>query len=255
MDRRTFLRTALATGAAGLTACTTRTDQPVPASPSAAAPSAAGTPREPGTPSPSPTPTTTTAAPDASPSPAAARERLVISRDLLELPPPAPGGRPHTINGLMLHHTATATTTADEAPARFRGHTRSHRAAGFVDVAYHWGVDTGGNVYRLRDEAIAGETFTGYDPAGWLLVVCEGNFEESEPPLPMLEAVADVLAARAAALGVAARTLVGHRELAVTTCPGGRLHARLGELTTMVEHRLATDPVVLRTTDDPAALP
>lgn len=269
VDRRTFLRTALVAGAAGVTGCTDAVDDPVTVPP-APSPSAAASPSPstspaaaPGTATPAPGPTSRTPSPDASavaaPSPsatpAAARQRLVISRDLLELPPPAPGGQQHTIDGLMLHHTATATTTEDEAPGRFRAHTRSHRDAGFVDIAYHWGVDTGGNVYQLRDEAIAGETFTGYDPAGWLLVVCEGNFEESEPPLPMLEAVADVLAARAGALGVDPATLIGHRELTVTSCPGDRLQSRLGELTTMVQQRLAADPVVLAVTDDPAVLP
>lgn len=155
----------------------------------------------------------------------------------------------------MLHHTAAPTAPATRAPDRFRGHARSHREAGFVDIAYHWGIDVDGNVYELRDEAIAGETFTDYDPAGWLLVVCEGNFEESAPPHPMLEAVADVFAARATALGVEPSTLVGHRDLAATACPGQHLQEQLDELIGMISGRMQDDPVTLMLSDDPTVLP
>lgn len=181
--------------------------------------------------------------------------RQAISRDLLGLPTPAAGGTPHTITGLMLHHTAAPVVPPAEAPARFRGHTRGHRDAGFVDVAYHWGVDTGGNVYELRDEAIAGETFTDYDPAGWFLVVCEGNFEAAAPTDAMLAAVADVFAAGAARHGVAPSTLVGHRDRAATACPGDNLQAQLPTLVAMVEERLAAGGVALEVSDDPALLP
>ncbi len=181
--------------------------------------------------------------------------RTAISRELLGLPAPAPDGQPHTISGLMLHHTAAPVVPAAEAPERWRSHTRSHREAGFTDIAYHWGVDTGGNVYQLRDEGQAGETFTDYDPAGWFLVVCEGNFQEVEPTAAMLDAVADVLAAGATRYDVAPATLVGHRDVAATACPGDHLQQRLGELVEMVEQRLAAGGVVLEVTDDPAALP
>lgn len=155
----------------------------------------------------------------------------------------------------MLHHTAAPTAPAAQAPERFRAHARSHRDAGFTDIAYHWGIDVAGNVYELRAEGTAGETFTDYDPAGWFLVVCEGNFQEAEPTATMLEAVADVLAAGAGRHDVAPSTLVGHRDVTATLCPGDHLQARLGDLIGMVEQRLATGGVVLELTDDSAALP
>lgn len=180
---------------------------------------------------------------------------MAISRELLGLPAPAPDGQPHTIAGLMLHHTAAPTVPAAQAPERFRSHARSHRDAGFTDIAYHWGVDVDGNVYQLRDESIPGETFTDYDPAGWFLVVCEGNFQETEPTEAMLAAVVDVLAAGATRHDVAPTTLVGHRDLAATACPGDHLQSRLGDLMGLVEQRVAGGGVVLEVTDDPAALP
>lgn len=155
----------------------------------------------------------------------------------------------------MLHHTAAPTSDAASAPDRFRAHARAHREAGFVDIAYHYGVGVDGTVYALRDPAVAGETFTDYDPAGWLLVVCEGNFEESPAPDAMLTAVADVFAAGAATHDVAASTIVGHRDRAATLCPGANLQARLADLEVMVRDRLDAGGVVLEPSDDPDALP
>lgn len=253
MDRRDALRALAVLGLAGCTG--TRPEQAAPPS-AVPTPSIAPVPSSaPPTPPPTAAPTApapTSAAPTSPPS--APRTVTAISRDLLGLPAPAPGGEAHTLTGLMLHHTAAPTAAASAAPDRFRGHTRSHRDAGFVDVAYHWGVDVDGNVYELRDTAIAGETFTDYDPAGWFLVVCEGNFEESTPPPAMLAAVADVFAAGAERHGVAPSTLLGHRDVAATACPGTNLQATLAELTAMVEQRLADGGVRLEVTRDPAAL-
>lgn len=246
MRRRTLLRVLAVAGLAGCTRTPTTPPAPTAAPtrpsprPSATASPAAG-PSSATTPSPSAT--------------ATPRVRRAISRTLLDLPAPGPGGRTHTISGLMLHHTAAPTAPAEQAPARFRSHAAAHREAGFGDIAYHWGVDVAGNVYQLRDEGIAGETFTGYDPAGWFLVVCEGNFQETEPSDELLDAVADVLAAGAGRHDVAASTLVGHRDVAATACPGDHLQARLDDLVGMVETRLAAGGVELEVTDDPAALP
>lgn len=256
MDRRRLLQGLLALGLAG---CSTRvpgtdttgsTTAPAGPPPSPTAPTTTTAPTAPAPPVASPTATQTP-----TPTPEGARTVQVVSRDLLGLPPATPGGRQHTISGLMLHHTAAPTVAAARAPDRFRGHARAHREAGFVDVAYHYGVDVAGTVYELRDPDVAGETFTDYDPAGWLLVVCEGNFEESVPTEPMLSAVADVLAAGAARYDVDPATLAGHRDRAATLCPGQHLQARLPELVVAVRERLDGGGVELQPTDDPAALP
>ncbi len=250
MERRALLKALAATVLAGCTP-TRSTTTTTPALPS---PSPLGTATHSPTPSPTPSVAASPLPSEPSPSPTPTVRR-VVSRELLGLPDPAPGGTAHTITGLMLHHTAAPVVAPADAPARFRGHARGHRDAGFVDIAYHWGVDTGGNVYELRDETIAGETFTDYDPAGWFLVVCEGNFEEAEPTDAMLAAVADVFAAGAARHGVAPATLVGHRDRAATACPGGNLQAQLPTLVAMVEERLAAGGVVLEVSDDPTLLP
>ena len=261
--RRSLLRAIAVLGLAGCASIPPRDEAAAPgAAPSdALSPSAApSAPRRGSTPAPAeassepvatppPSPTTPT------PTPAETARRVVLGRDVVGLPPARGGGRPHAITGLMLHHTAAPVVPPAQAPARFREIARFHQDAGFVDAAYHWGVDTGGNVYQLRDEAIAGETFTGYDPAGWLLVVCDGNFEESEPTAAMLDAVADVFTAGVVRYAVDPGSLVGHRDRAATACPGDNLQRRLPTLVGMIEERLDQGGVVLEVTSDARALP
>lgn len=154
----------------------------------------------------------------------------IICRDALGLVAAGSGGRSHTISRLTLHHTAVALGENRNAPARLRGHQRFHQDAGWVDIAYHYGIDLRGNVYELRDVGLAGDTFTNYDPAGHFLVVCEGNYDRERPSDAMLQATATMLASAVSRFSVSPDTLTGHRDHVATSCPGSNLYAKLGEL-------------------------
>jgi hypothetical protein len=52
------------------------------------------------------------------------------------------------------------------------------RKAGSTSPTLRIGVDRNGNIYELRDPEVVGDTATSYDPAGHLLVRCEGNFDK-----------------------------------------------------------------------------
>jgi hypothetical protein len=173
-----------------------------------------------------------TAGPDASdePAPAPAVTLGILCRESLGLEPARPGGRAHRIERLTLHHSAVRLESAARAPARLRGHQAFHRAQGWPDIAYHYGVDLAGNVYELRDPGIASDTFTDYEPAGHLSIVCEGHFGEQAAPDAMLDALAILLAHLSDRFEVPTDTLGGHRDHASTACPGDALHSVLPEL-------------------------
>lgn len=155
----------------------------------------------------------------------------VICRDALGLVPATSGGSAHTPRRLTLHHTQVELGSNRKAPGRLRSHQRYHQEQGWVDIAYHFGVDLEGNLYELRDPAIAGETFTEYDPAGHFLVVCEGHYDLEVPSDAMLQATAEILAYGVRTFGIPADSLTGHRDHAAgVTCPGEHLYARLGAL-------------------------
>jgi hypothetical protein len=163
----------------------------------------------------------------------------------------------HLVERLTVHHTGRLLERNELAPQRLRGHQRFHqRDRGWVDLAYHYMIDATGNVYEGRPATAVGDTATGYDPAGHLLVCCEGNFDEQDLPESQRLSLVAVLAAVAVAHRIGADTISGHRDHAATSCPGAGIAALLdnGRLRTWVEDLvIAGAPVVeLATADDGA---
>jgi len=110
--------------------------------------------------------------------PARALATPVICREAWGARPARPGGTPQTITRMTLHHAAVALGDNRNAPARFRADQRYHQdTLGWIDIAYHFGVDGKGNIYQLRRPEIAGDTATDYNTIGHFLVICEGDFD------------------------------------------------------------------------------
>lgn len=228
VSRRQLLRLA---GSAGLAttvgACSSGTaarpaPDPVGPSPSTSAPAArvpttadqtAGVPPE------------TTAAPLQGLTTAPAQ---LLCRDAWGAQPARPGGKHQTITRLTLHHSGVVLDDNRNAPTRFRQDQRYHQdQLGWIDIAYHLGVDRNGNIYQLRDPQIAGDTATDYDTTGHFLVLCEGDFDKEAISEAQLQGAAVAFAWAAQTYHVAPGTLAGHRDLAQTACPGTNLYAHI----------------------------
>lgn len=139
--------------------------------------------------------------------------------------PARPGGRPHAIGRLILHHSAGAAVGAAGAAAALRGIQAFHqREKGWIDVAYHLFMDQDGGLWEGRDLGLAGDTATAYDPAGGLLVCVLGDHERAPPSAAVLAALSAVGPALAGRLGVPAEWAL-HGDLAATACPGRHLRA------------------------------
>ena len=94
-------------------------------------------------------------------------------------------------------------------------------------------VDRNGNIFQLRDTAIAGDTATEYDTTGHFLVLCEGNFDQEQISEAQLDGAALVCAWATKQFGIGVGTLATHRQVApATECPGRGLQAHVasGEL-------------------------
>ena len=223
VTRRRLLQLA---GTAGLAAATAAacSKQPVANSTPSATPSPiAPSPTTSAMESPPPAPTTT-AAPAVSPA-----SRVVLCRDAWGAKAPLPGGRPHTLNRMTIHHTAVVLGDNANAPARLRQHQHYHQdTQGWIDIAYHLSVDRHGNIYELRSPTLVGDTATSYDPTGHFLVVCEGNFDEEEVTEDQLNGAALAFAWAAKQFGISTETLEGHRDASPdTSCPGASLYAHV----------------------------
>ena len=160
---------------------------------------------------------------------APAMSAVMLCREAWGARPALPGGRPQTVDRMTLHHSAVALPDNSGIIARLQQHQRYHQDdKGWVDIAYHAAVDRDGNIYQLRDTAIAGDTATDYDTMGHFLVLAEGNFDEEQISEAQLNGTALVFAWAAGRFGIDVDTLASHREVASgTSCPGANLEAHM----------------------------
>jgi hypothetical protein len=166
----------------------------------------------------------------------------MISRDGWRAQPARPGGIPHIPTRMTIHHTAVVLGDNRDAPARLRQHQQLHQNdRGWVDIAYHVGVDRNGNIYELRDPWIKGDTATEYDTDSHFLVLCEGNFEEETVTDEQLQGAAMAFAWARSAFPITSAEVEGHQDYAATACPGADLYTYVasGELTRRVDALLA----------------
>ena len=181
----------------------------------------------------------------------------LLCREAWGARPPRGPGVPHTPNRMTVHHTEVVLGDNSDAPARLRQHQRYHQDShGWIDIAYHVGVDRNGNIYQLRSPEIVGDTATGYDPTGHFLVVCEGDFDREPVSDAQLNAAALVFAWAAQRFAIATDTLAGHRDVSDgTTCPGESLYAHVtsGDLKRRIDGFIADGPVDLHVTCGPEA--
>ena len=245
VNRRQLLWLAGSVGlASAVGACSTK-----PRVDSASAPATGLTPPSPhraatGTTDPSPLAGPTAPAPKA-PSTTSAQ---LLCRDAWGARPARAGGKPQTITRMTLHHEAVVLGDNRNAPGHLRQDQRYHQDQhGWIDIAYHVGVDRNGNIYELRSPKIAGDSATKYDTAGHFLVLCEGDFDQEAVSEAQLHGTALAFAWAAQNFGIATSTLAGHRDLAQTSCPGANLYAHLssGDLKRRIDDLLAAGPVDL----------
>jgi hypothetical protein len=251
VNRRQLLRLAGSVGAAAMVgACSSETRMD-------SASAVATGPRPPATPNPPATSatganlaTSPPLAPMTSPPPApSTASALLLCRDAWGARPARSGGRPHSITRMTLHHEAVVLGDNRNAPDHLRKDQRYHQDQhGWIDIAYHVGVDRDGNIYELRSTEIAGDTATDYDTTGHFLVLCEGDFDQEVVSEAQLHGAALAFAWAAQKFGIATDTLAGHRDLAQTSCPGANLYAHLssGDLKRRIDDLLAAGGVNLQ---------
>ncbi len=193
-----------------------------------------------------------------SPTPtSSAASDVLLCRDAWGARPPRAGGRAHTITRMTIHHTAAVLGDNRNVTDRLRQHQQYHQdQQGWIDIAYHVGVDRDGNIFELRTTDFAGDTATNYDPAGHFLVVCEGNFDEEPVTEAQLRGAALAFAWAAQKFGIASDSLAGHRDVSPdTACPGANLytHVSSGDLKRRIDDLLAAGTVDLRPVCGPEA--
>jgi hypothetical protein len=175
------------------------------------------------------------------PAPAISSAQL-LCRDAWGARPARTGGKLHSVTRMTLHHEAVVLGDNRNAPGRLRQDQRYHQdQKGWIDIAYHVGVDRNGNIYELRSPKIAGDTATDYNTTGHFLVLCEGDFDREVVSEAQIHGAALAFAWAAQTFGIATSTLAGHRDLAQTSCPGANLYAHVssGDLKHRIDDLMA----------------
>ena len=179
----------------------------------------------------------------AAPSPSSvATSAPMLCREAWGARPARPGGTPQVPNRMTIHHSAVVLGANSNAPARIRADQRYHQdSKGWIDIAYHVGVDRNGNIYELRNPELVGDTATTYDPTGHFLILCEGDYDQESVTEDMLNGVARACAWAAQRYSISPDRLAGHRDFAATSCPGANLYAHIasGDITSRIQNLVA----------------
>jgi N-acetyl-anhydromuramyl-L-alanine amidase AmpD len=150
---------------------------------------------------------------------------------------------------MTLHHSGIVLGDNHNAVTRLQEHQRYHQDdLGWIDIAYHVGIDRDGRIFELRATELAGDTATEYDPTGHFLVMCEGDYNQETVSEAQLHSLAVVFAWSSQKFHIKTETLLGHRDLAATACPGENLYAHIasGELKRRIDDLLTAGTIGLR---------
>ncbi len=157
------------------------------------------------------------------------------------------------VKGAVVHHTAGVNAyTQDEVPGILRGMYDYHvNSLGWDDIGYNVLVDKWGRLWEGRhgglDKAVIGAQAAGVNSETFGISAM-GNYEEVDAPEPMVESIESFVAwklgvhdvdptGRAVIGGQEHDTIVGHREVGQTVCPGQYLNARLPDIRTGAKER------------------
>jgi len=129
-----------------------------------------------------------------------------------------------TTDQIVVHHTGNPTDD-DLSAAEIDA---SHKARGWTCIGYHYVIRKDGTVELGRPDWAVGAHAYGNNSYTIGVHVC-GNFEETEPTDAQIESLAMLLANLCTdySLPIDRYTIVGHRELMPTACPGANLFAQM----------------------------
>ena len=159
------------------------------------------------------------------------------------------------VTRMVVHHTVTPNDDPDPASTMRAMYAYHVRANGWDDLGYNFVIDAAGRVYEGRwarayaaGEVPTGESLDGQgvqgahaedDNAGSVGVALMGTFADRRPPPAAVDALQRVLAWKADGNGIdtlgstmwaggrVLPTIVGHRDVGATSCPGDQLWSQL----------------------------
>ncbi len=173
----------------------------------------------------------------------------IVTRSDWGAKPRLAGAMPHEISTVTIHHTGVMSQPARSLEDKLRGlQAFSQRVdklssgkekPAWPDIPYHFYISIDGRIGEGREWQFAGDTNTEYNPAGHLLIVVEGEFDQEVPTKPQLRSLDRLTVWACKNWNVPSRRIAGHKDHSrQTSCPGKALDAYLPVLRTFVRNRI-----------------
>jgi hypothetical protein len=159
----------------------------------------------------------------------ASNETIINPRSTWNAADPKPF-KQHVPERITIHHEGTKFEKNDDAPKHIKNVQTwgMGKDRNWIDIPYHFLIDSNGNIYEGRNIFTVGETATEYDPTGHLLITCMGNFEEQEVSDEQLKALVQLIAYCCDKYQISAGTIASHKDYSnETVCPGKHLYKYL----------------------------
>ncbi|WP_084500122.1 NlpC/P60 family protein [Brevibacterium album] len=151
-----------------------------------------------------------------------------------------------SVKAAVVHHTAGANGySAEDVPSILRGIYSFHtKGQGWSDVGYNVLADKYGRLWEGRagglDKAVVGAHAARYN-TGTFGISVMGSYESKAPPQKTIDAVNHAIAWKLSLDGVSAdstttvngkriKTVVGHRDVGQTACPGQAFYSEMGDM-------------------------
>ncbi len=167
----------------------------------------------------------------------AADQPSVLSRDAWQAKAPSLKMSAQKPVAILLHHTGSPMKLKTSLAKKMQGLQRFSQAKeklgdgrtkpAWPDVPYHFYIAADGKIAEGRDINAVGDTNTGYDPAGFIQVVVEGNFDTETMSASQRDALKSLLLWLSTKYAIKPSAILSHNEKAQTACPGKDLSAKL----------------------------
>ena len=184
-----------------------------------------------------------------------------------------PQGYSSKINLFVVHHTAESLAGAAKRTGveRMRAIYQYHAISrGWGDIGYNFVIDPEGNIYEGRaGGAYVAGAHTFCNNVGTIGISLMGNFQGMEPPKAQLQGLRTLLVQLGDEYGVDPTgtvihhgklypTIIGHRDLRQTACPGAISHVLLPQIRLSVKERDILAPLyspIVVAAKEPEAVP
>lgn len=131
------------------------------------------------------------------------------------------------VTSLIVHHTGG--NSGDDLSAEQIHHM--HLNQGWAGIGYHYVIRKDGNIERGRPRTVQGAHCPGSNQTS-LGIHVGGNFEEEAPTAEQIDSLVALLADLCDIYGldVTEGSIVGHRDMLATACPGEQLYSQLTDI-------------------------